>query len=276
MARTSVQVSIVAPPSDPFILIPKAMWTYLPDLPTLTAVATFATSFNISTVNLFIKSVDRTAMLDPANPAISTIHAMRSSGVAVYALAGEPTWATTTSFPNQLSQLLNLHTLYDLFDGFHLDIEPASLPEWDLPNGPRDLMQGTADFITMVKGRIGALPLEIAVQPVHALTLLSSGQDFLSTVNPFIDQISIMAYRNDPARQITRAEPCFTRAQALNLKWRMGTLCNPPTEANTSYYGSTSADFKLKMNELWTAIYPEPWLTSLVFENYETLGLILN
>ena len=252
------------------------MWVYLPDLPTLEAVATFATSFNISTLNIFIKSVDRTAMLDSSNPAIDILQNLRSDGFSVYGLAGEPTWAQTTNFPNQLSQLLNLHSLYNIFSGLHLDIEPASLPEWDEPNGQRDLMQGTADFISMVRSNMpAALDLNIAVQPVHALTVLSDGSDFLSHISPHVEEISIMAYRNDPAKQITRAEPCFTRAQALNLKWRMGTLCNPPTEANTSYFGFSSADFKLAMQQLWNSIYPEPWLTGLVFENYETLDAII-
>ena len=163
-----------------------------------------------------------------------------------------------------------------VFDGLHLDVEPHSLAQWRRPDGQAVLMQGVADLAGRVREAMPSkLSLQLALNPKYALLELAGNEDFLDRIAPHVQEVSLMAYRDTPQRQLQAADAAMARLQNLKLPWRMGVLSNPPKEPGVSYHGQQRPAFEMHMQNLWQDLKSEPLCQGLIFENYHSLRALL-
>lgn len=260
-----------------FRALPKALWVWLKSLNELPNLSHFAVDHRFDALMIHFRDPSRTELLEGSTSAIRILRELKGKNCLCYALAGEPQWATQSTIPNSIAQLLEINRRHSLFDGLHLDVEPHSLPAWRQPGGRVALMRGLADFSVRMRDTLPEnMKLQLAVHPKNALQTMDN-QDFLERVAPHVQEIALMAYRDTPQRQQRAAKDAISRLQQLKLPWRMGVLTNPPKEPGVSYHGLQPAIFAAHMQELWSALKSAPQCRGLIFENYHSLrGLLLD
>ncbi|HEY9380846.1 MAG TPA: hypothetical protein VIQ01_06325 [Burkholderiales bacterium] len=259
-----------------FRALPKAMWVWLKSLDELDALSRFALDYRFSALMIHFRKPARAELLDPALPALRILRDLKSHGCACFALAGEPQWAEQARLPRTVADLLELQRRHLVFDGLHLDVEPHSLALWRQPGGQTTLMQGVADLAQRArKAMPSKMSLQLALNPKYALQELAAGEDFLDRIAPHVQEVSLMAYRDTPPRQIQAAEAAVARLQSLKLAWRMGVLSNPPKEPGVSYHGLQRPAFEAHMQNLWQDLKSESLCQGLIFENYHSLRTLL-
>ncbi len=122
------------------------------------------------------------------------ISAAHAAGIAVHALGGDPTWATSNS--DDFHAWVDEVVAYGGFDGIHADVEPYLLPEWSSRNSRvvRQYLRSLKD----ARARAGALDLHVAVpfwfdDPAYATR---KGATLVERVLDTVDGIVVMAYRD--------------------------------------------------------------------------------
>ena len=260
-----------------FRALPKALWVWLKSLNELPELSQFAVDHRFDALMIHFRDSSRTELLEGRTSAIRILRELKGKNCLCYALAGEPQWATQSTIPRSIGQLLEINRRHALFDGLHLDVEPHSLPAWRQPDGRAALMRGMADFAVRMRQTLPEnMKLQLAVHPKNALQSMGD-QDFLERVASHVQEIALMAYRDTPQRQQRAAKDAILRLQQLKLSWRMGVLSNPPKEPGVSYHGLQPAVFATRMQELWGVLKSAPQCRGLIFENYHSLrGLLLD
>lgn len=265
------------PQSEEFRALPKAMWVWLKSIDELEALAQFAIDYRFSALMIHFRKTARAEMLAATSPALGVLRDLKTKGCACFALAGEPQWAEQSELPRTIEQLLTLQRRHAVFEGLHLDVEPHSLPLWRQSGGRAVLMQGVADLAERTRDAMPAtLSLQLALNPKYALEPLATGDDFLKRITPNVQEVSLMAYRDSPQRQLQAAHAAIMRLQQLELPWRMGVLSNPPKEPGVSYHGLQSTAFTAHMRTLWDDLRAESLCHGLIFENYHSLRALLH
>ncbi len=268
--------SITFAQGEQFLTLPKAVWVWLKSLDELPALSRFALDYRFSALMIHFRKPARAELLDPATPALRTLRDLKSQECACFALAGEPQWAEQTRLPRTIAELLELQRRHLVFDGLHLDVEPHSLSLWRQPGGRATLMQGVADLARRAREAMPPkMSLQLALNPKYALQELAGGEDFLGRIVPHVQEVSLMAYRDTPRRQLEAADAAVARLQTLKLPWRMGVLSNPPKEPGVSYHGLQPPAFEAHMQNLWQDLKAESLCRGLIFENYHSLSKLL-
>lgn len=261
---------------EEFLALPKAMWVWLKSLDELDGLSRFALDYRFSALMIHFRKPARAELLDPALPALRILRDLKSQGCACFALAGEPQWAEQARLPRTIADLVELQRRHLVFDGLHLDVEPHSLALWRQPGGRAALMQGVADLVQRTREAMPSkMSLQLALNPKYALEGLARGEGFLDRIAAHIQEVSLMAYRDTPQRQIQAAQAAIARLQSLRLPWRMGVLSNPPKEPGVSYHGLQRPAFEAHMQQLWQELKSEPLCQGLIFENYHSLRTLL-
>lgn len=225
---------------DAFRRIAKAAWVWRIDLPGLPRLGDFAAVHGISRLALAFREPEREALLGGASSALRDgVQALRSRGIAVVALTGDPEWPRRPRLmPRSLATLIEIQRRHRVFDGLHLDVEPHSLADWRAGGAARTaLMVGMIGFVETVRRAAPGWPLEAAVHPQYARLTLPSAAGFMQELIARTDAVALMAYRDDPARQLRFAGPSIDIFERARKPWRLGVLVHADKEKGVSYWG---------------------------------------
>lgn len=261
--------------------IPKAMYVWNLEAASVgtqvDALLLYASKYGINKLYVFVDREWRERVLAGRSSAISALNKLKNSGRHIEALIGEHSWAET---PDRLSQtihdLATIHTRHGVFRGIHFDVEPHTLDAWDDEANRPALMEGLARFLANARGALPqTLRVEATLHPKHAgVVALPDGTPFLTAIKPAVDEVSLMAYRDTPQKQIEWANNSVPQLETLGLPWRMAVLTNQG-EAGTTYYGKSASSFRASMEQLWSLMGGFSDDKGLAHENYESLRRIL-
>lgn len=210
--------------TDPAVGRPilSAMWVWALTPAEATAVADFVRKRQVHTVFL---SVGR----DGPEPHVVTLaRTLRARDVAVQCLGGDSSWL---DFPDRARHWLAQAVKAGGFDAVHLDVEPWTLPEWELPNERVRLLEQYENVLRAVGGT--GLPLEVAVAPRLASDWAGT-RCAIDAVLGLADRLSVMAYRDhaEGANGILDVSwPARRACSELGIEYRIGVETQPAEKA---------------------------------------------
>jgi hypothetical protein len=247
----------------------KALWVWLRHPDELPSVVAFALRQNFSPMLVHLRKSVRHALLSGDKRLLTILRTPEISGISMLAVAGEPQWALTSGIPDAIRELLTIQARYRLFAGLHLDVEPHTLPQWRSSDADREaLASGFIRLIELIwRERDPALPLQAALHPKACLQPVR-GQDLLGLLAPFLDEVSIMAYRSDPVSQLKQSGLVLARLKQLGLAWRLGVLAPKPEAAPGLAYPTEG--FALRLEEALQRVRLYPGCRGVAVENART------
>ena len=195
------------------------------------ALIAFAQAHRVSALFVYVTP---TVATDGTLAALQTLKAgADAAGIALYALNGDPTWATDHASALAWQQAA-LAT--GLFAGTHLDVEPYSLPAWQTDQA------GTATSFLQLLAALKAassLPLEIDVPfwygTIPAPASAPGAATLADAVLSAVDAITVMSYRNTATGSnsiLDVGTDMLQRAQVANKPVRLAAETNPLSDCS--------------------------------------------
>ena len=260
-----------------FTKITKAVWVWKDRILAPDELASFCERYRIGVLFLYLTPQAGQALLSGADDARKTVASLRTGGRRVYACVGEPDWVLDpVRLPDHLV-LAGRAVSTGLFDGLHLDIEPHALKAWQAPRSREPLLAGTVELLALARSALPDADIDAAVNPDFAAQPYS-GETFLTALARHLTSISIMSYRDDVSKTISRAMPSVRQLSWLNRRWRLGVLVDPnPEEPGTSWSNRSARDFDAAMDNLDATLrsrFSTIGYSGLAFEGYDGLKLI--
>jgi hypothetical protein len=260
-----------------FAKIKKAVWVWKDRILAPDDLASFCERYQIGVLFLYLTPQAGEALLLGVDNARKTVASLRTGGRRVYACVGEPDWVTDpVRLPDHLALAARVVSA-GFFDGLHLDVEPHALPAWHDPHSRAPLLRGTVELFDLVRSTLSDADMDAAVNPDFAAEPYR-GETFLAALAHRLTSISIMSYRDDVSKTISRAMPSIRQISRLGCRWRLGVLVDPNLEEpGTSWSNRSVADFDSAMDDL-DAILRSRFLalgySGLAFEGYDGLKVI--
>ena len=263
--------------SEVFRDIPKAMWVWKTSLDELDELRAFATRWGIRRILLALNpaSLDRLGRGDTA-----ALKRLRADGLAVSALAGDPSWGERPDLPRTIARIIDLTGRSDVLAALDLDVEPHALKAWRQGDDTQRarLMEGLLQHVDMIRARAPKLALGAAVNPIYARLTLAGGSNVLETLAKRLDSVQLMAYRPSAQATVAWASPAVAVLERAGTPWWSGVLVHAGDENNTSYFGQPASHVIADMVSLHRA-YSDPAryraYRGLVFEDYAGLRELL-
>jgi hypothetical protein len=260
-----------------FTKITKAVWVWKDRILAPDDLAPFCERYQFGVLFLYLTPQAGEALLSGADDARKTLASLRTGGRKVYACVGEPDWVLDPlRLPDHLV-LAGRAVSAGLFDGLHLDVEPHALHAWHAPSSRQPLLAGTVELLALVRSALPDADIDAAVNPGFAAEPYR-GETFLTALARHLNSISIMSYRDDVSKTISRAMPSVRQISWLNRRWRLGVLVDPnPEEPGTSWSNRSAPDFDAAMDNLDAILksrFSAIGYSGLAFEGYDGLKLI--
>lgn len=260
-----------------FTKITKAVWVWKDRILDPDDLASFCEGYQIGVLFLYLTPQAGESLLAGADDARKTVASLRNGGRRVYACVGEPDWVIE---PLRLPDHLGLAARAvsaRLFDGLHLDVEPHALRAWHDPSSRGPLLKGTVELLALVRSTLPDADIDAAINPAFAVEPYR-GETFVTALTRHVTSISIMSYRDDVSKTISRAMPSIRQISRLRRRWRLGVLVDPnPDEPGTSWSNRSIADFDSAMDDLDAILrsqFSALGYSGLAFEGYDGLKLI--
>lgn len=235
--------------------IPKSLWIWRTSLQQLPDVLAYARKWKIGTLFYSIPPKERKGLTAIGSKEAKLINkARRQDGFKFIALTGDPKWVWRGDrMPGAVQNLINIHRDSHLFDGLQLDVEPQALKEWRGAKR-RDLAEGYYQHVKTVaqETKDAKLPLGAAIHPAYARVAVPSlGSSMLKATMPYLDEVGIMAYRNDPRHTFRISRLTIKQLALGKTRWWMGvTTQNSRVAHKISYFGKTQKYFIESLSQM--------------------------
>ena len=227
----------------------RSLWVWRTALSESADVVAFAHRNRIRTVFLSIPADDRAALEAGAATPLLALRAFGSAGLALYCVAGDPSWVERTRVdpPDTVQQLLAVHATHGIFEGLALDVEPHTLPGWKDDGRKAALAQNYLALLTLIQSAAGVLntPVLATVHPTYAKYTppTGTGETLLQTVARTVDATDLMAYRNSEKTLESFAGAAMEQLAGIAKPWWLGVSTHPNSPPGTSYATLPGARF---------------------------------
>lgn len=244
----------------------QAMWVW--GAPSVDPLIVFAKAHRVSA--LFVE-VRPSVATDGSLAALQRLKsAADAAHIALYALNGDPSWAT-----DHAAALAWQHAALatGLFAGTHLDVEPYSLPAWQTDQA------GTASSFLKLLAALkaaSALPLEVDVPfwygTIAAPAPAAPGATLADAVLAAVDAVTVMSYRNTASGGnsiLGVGADMLVRAQVLDKPARLAAETNAtPDCGNCSFAGLPASALQGALDEVETAAAGYATFNGMAVEDY--------
>ncbi|MEL0106155.1 MAG: hypothetical protein VW802_04345 [Rhodospirillaceae bacterium] len=238
--------------------ITKSLWIWQTPLDQLPKVLDYAQRWNFKTLNYSIIPQEHSRLLGFNSSTVKMINKARRQGNFKFiALSGAPNWAYHgEQTPETIINLLKIHRdIGGLFDGIHLNIEPHKLKGWRGAKR-RQLAEGYYQLVKIIAEQTKELkiPLNSTMYPAYARVAVPSlGSSILKSVIPYLNSVSISAYRNNPRHSFRIASLTLRQLASAETHWWMGVATHKTrNEKKTSYKNQSAAYFIESLSKLDT------------------------
>lgn len=263
-----------------FTAIPKSLWVWRTPLSESGEVMALLRKYRFRSVFYSIPPGERAQLFAGGKKQTAVIQACRESGIAFYAVSGDPAWSRRGGqIPRAVDELLDFQQRSHLFDGLCLDIEPHALPEWK--TGARELaIQGYLDLLGNIRRasqRIG-LPLAAAVVPFFSGIAApgETGKSVLESAAGHLDAAVMMAYRSSPGEGLRIAAKAIDQLDAMKKPWWFGVTTNRKANEKISYARATFDHFGAALLEIDARLGSgSPFYRGIAINDYPSLTSIL-
>jgi hypothetical protein len=263
--------------------IPKSLWIWRTSLQQLPDVLEYAKRWNIGTLFYSVPPREREGLKAIDSTSAKLINKIRrQDGLKFVALTGDPKWAWRGKrMPKAIQNLINIHRhTGGLFDGLQLDVEPQALKAWRGAKR-RDLAEGYYQLIKTVSRQTkdAKLPLSAATHPAYARVAVPSlGSSMLKSVMPYLDEVGLMAYRNNPRSTFRISSLTIKQLAVGNTRWWLGvTTQNSRVAHKISYFGKSQDYFLKSLSQLDTmakACRARKTYAGIAIQHYKTVTLL--
>jgi hypothetical protein len=200
-------------------------------------------ALNIGTVALAMAPDIRRKLLADPVVARRAFQPFVDAGLIIRCMIGEGSWARDHRrgvLPANLAELLLVHDRIFRFDALLLDVEPQVLPEWK--RGERAaLIRGTLgvfeDARTACRER--GLKLSAALAPWYTRSPDPdrAGNSFFDTCLARLDEVLLMAYRNQPDQVLDFAGEALAALARRPVRTWIGLTTQANNAAGSTYFG---------------------------------------
>lgn len=231
-----------------FRAITKSLWVSKTSLNQLPDVLTYAQRWNFKTLVYAIPPHELMNLTTVDSITAKQINkARRQDGFKFIVLSGDPHWAFDgNNIPKEVQNLLKVHrNTGGLFDGFQLNVEPHVLKAWR-GSKRRQLAEGYYQLIKSISRETKALklPLSSTLYPSYARVAVPSlGSSILQSVVPYLNDVSISAYRNVPRRTFRVASLTLRQLSRTPVPWWLGVKTQNNRNANKTSYVNKSPEY---------------------------------
>ncbi|MFH2211402.1 MAG: hypothetical protein ABIJ01_07170 [Pseudomonadota bacterium] len=266
--------------SGTFTTIPKSLWVWRTPLSESDEVMALVRKYNFRSVFYSIPPGERAQLFSGGKKQTAVIHACRESGIAFYAVSGDPAWSRRGGqIPRAVAELLEFQQRSHLFDGLCLDIEPHALPEWK--TGAREqAIRGYLDVLGNIRqaSRSIKLPLAAAVVPFFSGIAApdETGKSVLESAAGHLDAAIMMAYRSSPGEGLRIAAKALGQLDAMKKPWWFGVTTNRGANEKISYARTSFEHFGAALIEIDARLESSsPFYRGIAINDYPSLTSIL-
>jgi hypothetical protein len=225
----------------------RSLWVWQTPLSQAGAVATFAARNAFAVLFLSVAKDDRPALESGEGAAGRALRALRA-GRMLYAVAGDPSWVEhgRAELPETMQNLLGAQRSSALFDGFALDIEPHTLPDWKDGSRKDELAENYVRLLGLIRAAAAALGLPVlaTVHPTYAkYSPGTSGRSLLQRAAAAVDATDLMAYRNAESTLDSFGGESMQQLAALGKPWWLGVSTHSDSPPGTSYATQPAGTF---------------------------------
>jgi hypothetical protein len=266
--------------SSTFTTIPKSLWVWRTPLSESDEVMALVRKYNFRSVFYSIPPSERVQLFAGGKKQTSVIHACRESGIAFYAVSGDPAWSRRGGqIPRAVAELLDFQQRSNLFDGLCLDIEPHALPEWKT-DAREQAIQGYLEVLGNIRqaSRSIKLPLSAAVVPFFSAIAApdETGKSVLESAAGHLDAAIMMAYRRSPDEGLRIAAKAIGQLDAMKKPWWFGVTTHRGANEKISYAGTTFERFGAALLEIDARLESRsPFYRGIAINDYPSLTSIL-
>ncbi len=227
----------------------RSLWVWRTALSESAGVVAFAHRNSIRTVFLSILADDRDALEAGDATPLLALRAFGSAGLALYCVAGDPSWVERTRVdpPETVKQLLAVHATRGIFEGLALDVEPHTLPEWKNDGRKASLAKNYLDLLALIQSAAAVLnvPVLATVHPTYAKYTppSGSGETLLQSAARIVDATDLMAYRNSEATLESFGGAAMEQLAGIGKPWWLGVSTHTNSPPGTSYASLPAARF---------------------------------
>jgi hypothetical protein len=227
----------------------RSLWVWRTALSESAGVVAFAHRNSIRTVFLSILADDRDALEAGDATPLLALRAFGSAGLALYCVAGDPSWVERTRVdpPETVKKLLAVHATRGIFEGLALDVEPHTLPEWKDDGRKAALAQNYLALMSLIQSAAGVLNVAVlaTVHPTYAKYTppSGSGETLLQSVARIVDATDLMAYRNSEATLESFGGAAMEQLAGIGKPWWLGVSTHTGSPPGTSYGSLPAARF---------------------------------
>jgi len=241
----------------------RSLWVWQTPLEETDELATFAQRNGFDPIFLSIVSAERSALEAGEQTSLAAVNALRAlkrSGLAVYAVAGDPSWVKRerSDVPETVRKLLAVHRAHGVFDGMALDLEPHTLPEWKDESEKPALANNYLNVLGLVHAAVAAenLPLLATVHPTYAKYSVPSrsGESLLQSAARAVDATNLMAYRNAESTLESFGGAAMEQLAATGKPWWLGVSTHAKSPPGTSFATLPPAQFFPDINQTATEL----------------------
>ena len=155
----------------------------------------------------------------------SIVRALKTQGIAVHALGGDPQWAIDPILARTWAT--RAHDS-NSFAGTHLDIEPWTLPTWGA--AAEMLLVGIAHAASEVASIApGVVNVDLAPW------IVGSHPARFSTIASAVDEITLMSYRNTANGILTFSQTARTALRSAGCRYRLAVDTRPSPDPKSSF-----------------------------------------
>lgn len=263
-----------------FAAIPKSLWVWRTPLSGSDEVMALLRQYNFRSVFYSIPPDERARLFAGGKKQTAVINACRESGIAFYAVSGDPAWSRRGGkIPGAMDELLNFQQRSQLFDGLCLDIEPHALPEWK--NEKREqVVQGYLEVLGNIREASQSIRLPLAAAVVPFFSAIAApdvkGRSVLECAAGKIDAAIMMAYRSSPAEGLRISAKALGQLDAMKKAWWFGVTTNRGAKEEISYAGTSFERFGAALLEIDANLETRsPFYRGIAINDYPSLTSIV-
>lgn len=206
----------------------------------------------------------------------------REAGIEAYALVGNPHWVEP-GYRSEIGALLTGIQQFNnrreegkaAFTGLKLDIEPHALPGWSEPRRRKELVDAYLRMIEYVKKRARSQgsDIAVAVDVPHTYTNVAApgGSNLFQAVCERLDELTLMAYRDDAAEIVTKARRPLQVAERHGVKLEIGIETNPGAATPASFAGRSPEELMVALDAVYEKIAPYAAFAGFAIHDYAGL-----
>jgi hypothetical protein len=183
----------------------------------------------------------------PTTATHQCVAALRSKGVRVAALGGDPSWTTGSDALTWMQRA----TAAFLFDGVHLDIEPWTRRDWS--GREQELLAGLERTVKDVAART-ALPVEVDLSPWVA----EAHPGAFAGIVRRADAVALMAYRDRGSDVLAISATARRLIGEARKPYRVGVDTLPAVEPRETFADDGSAVLERELGSVAAQLAGDP------------------